>query len=278
MTAIEKMGEYLETDAAGYIVNTASEKLIQEKWRPAVDEIVRAYKEQYGDALHSVYLRGSVAKGKAADGVSDIDTYAFVDLPKEKIDRSWIPQFAEELMRQYPFVNGVELIVSLLEGFEHRRGQRIAIKTQGICLYGKDLDGRIPQLKPGKDTVMHVHSIAKDVQKVRESVSSDNVSAEDVRKECTWIMKRILRTGCELVMERSGKYTRDLYPCYELFVQYYPEQAEEMRRVLDLAINPTKDEQKILTVLDGIGVWVGAEARRVFGDDFVDGRKGNKRA
>jgi len=263
MTEIQKTGDFLRTDKQGHIVNTARVDLIPEKWKPAVDAIVQKAKEQYGDDLHSVYLRGSVAKGKVVENVSDIDTYIIVDLPNEEIDRSWATPFKKELIKKYPFVSDVELIITPLAGLENRKGQKIMIQTQSVCLYGTDLAAQLSPIKPGTGSVQHAQHIERDIHKTKEELQKDLEDGE-IRKECTWIMKRILRTGCELVMERSGKYTRDLYPCYEVFAEYYPEKEKEMWRVLELAINPVAEKEEIQNALSGIGAWISKEVAHIF--------------
>ena len=72
-------------------------------------------------------------------------------------------------------------------------------------------------------------------------------------------MKRILRAGYELVMEKEKGYTRDLYPCYAGFTKYFPEQGSEMRQVLQLALNPTENISTIKNILSTIGMYVAIQ-------------------
>lgn len=256
---IEKLGEYLTLDSDGYILNTTKLSAIQSKWKPCVDEIVDEYKKHYGDALHSVYLRGSVAKGKAIENISDIDTFAVVMLSNEDIDRSWEKGFLNEFMEKHSFVNGVELQASPLEGFEKRRGQKILIKTQSICLYGENIANEIESMKPGLETTQHLQHLGKEILGSIELLQNE-VNEKKILNECTWIMKRILRGAFELVMERSNQYTRDLYLCYEGFSKYYPNQKNEMYLVLEMAVCPTQDVSKITSLLEGIGNFVIQES------------------
>ena len=255
---IQKIGSFLVIDNEGYIVNTVSATNIQPEWREAVNFVINEYRKNYGEALHSVYLRGSVAKGGAIKGISDIDTFAIVNKSKEGVDRDWTGDFRERFNRKFPFINGVELIVSPLEGFENRKGQRILIKTQSICLYGENLADVIPPLKPGLDTIQHLQHLEQEIKKSIEFLSGKH-DEEEIKRECAWIMKRILRGGFELTMERSGQYTRDRYPCYEGFSEYYPEKREGMYEVLKLAVCPTTNKEEIKIVLSDTGLFVAKE-------------------
>lgn len=259
MSEIKNIGSYLEIDSDGYIVNPASIDKIQEKWLKPLEEVKADYLLHFGSHLHSLYVRGSVPKGHAIDYVSDIDTLAFVDLAEEGIDISWSKETNEKIKEKYPFVQGVEIIAIPTEELAENKGDQIMIKTQSALLYGDDLSKKIQPFKPGWETAQHIKRIGKEIENTIEWLQEKH-EAERIERKCTWIMKRLLRSGFELVMERSGKYSRDLYPCYETFSEFYPEKKDEMYKVLELAISPTSDEQMILEVLSGIGKWVAEEA------------------
>jgi hypothetical protein len=80
---IKPIGTFLQTNAEGFIVNTTSLEQIQDEWLPAVEKVTDAYRKHFGTDLHSVYIRGSVAKGQAIHNVSDIDSFAVVTLSRE---------------------------------------------------------------------------------------------------------------------------------------------------------------------------------------------------
>jgi len=116
------------------------------------------------------------------------------------------------------------------------------------------------KMKLGKDLIFHSMSIQSRHKGAikRLDESKDN---EFIRGECQWVMKGIVRVGLELVLERSGKYSRDLYPCYEVFSEYYPEKEAEMKEALYLALNPTGDKEVIKKVIGGLGKWLEEEVK-----------------
>lgn len=248
---IQEIGKYFDTDEEGYLINPASREKIGEEWQPVVNDIVEVYKSQYGDSLHSVYVRGSVAKGDAVPGISDVDTFAYVNLKKDEIKIDWMNSFEKEMSIKYPSVQGVELSVDPIEDAIH---DRILI-LQSACVYGDDLNTEMPKIKVGKETLGHVYSLAKNLAWFDEWVSKAQES-EEIKKSCIWLMKRFLRTGLELTMERAGLYTRDLYPSYKIFTEYYPEKEGEMREALYLALNPTEDLEVIKRIRQTLGVWM----------------------
>jgi len=258
-TEIKPLGSYMDIDEEGYIVNPTSLEKIQEKWLAPLKETKEEYIARFGPALHSLYIRGSVPKGKAIDDISDLDTFAVVNLKEEEIDISWWRELNEKIKQKYPFVEGVEIVAIPLDEFEKSRGDKIMVKTQSLCLHGINLADTIPSYRVGFETTQHIQSIGKKVGDTLTWLQEDK-SEEKIVKKCGWIMKQLLRSASELVMERSGKYTRDLYPCYEIFSEFYPGKKDEMYKVLELAIYPTKDKYLISEVVSGIGKWVAGEA------------------
>ncbi len=75
-------------------------------------------------------------------------------------------------------------------------------------------------------------------------------------------MKTLLRTGFELVMERLGKYTPDLYFCYEAFAQYYPQYESLMRKALYFYLYPDVDKADLALIIDALGPFLVKEVER----------------
>ena len=75
-------------------------------------------------------------------------------------------------------------------------------------------------------------------------------------------MKIIVRAGIALVIVEEHMYTRDLYPAYKLFAKHFPEKEPEMREALQYAIEPSKNSNVILTILNELGSWMINESEK----------------
>lgn len=255
---IEPRGSYFEIDKDGYVINPASLEKIQPEWKPVIDDIIGIYKELYGEKLKQVYVRGSVAKGEAIKYISDIDTFAYVDETAEFLkEHSTNRETRKHLEEKYNFIEGIEMMADPLSEIPND----YIILNQSICVYGTPLE--VPKFKPGKQMVIHAPALHKRMKWFDEFLEKEN-DPQEIKQSCTWIMKGILRAGFEITMERSQRYTRDLYRCYETFAEYYPEKESEMREVLFYALNPTSDKEKIRDVLEGISDWLVLEIPKYF--------------
>ena len=265
MLEIKRVGGFLGIDKDGYIVKEASLDRITEKWKTVIKETIRAYKEHFGENLLSVYVRGSVAKGDAIDGISDLDTIAVLESFSKNKD-TWGDVFSNEMVKKYPFVEKIEITAGTREqAVDPNRAVRIMLKTQAVCVFGKDISSEIPKLRPGKESCQHFRWLQHDLLDSIDFFEGQwGENEEENQKKITWITRRILRTGFELVMEREQKYTRDLHPCYESFSKYYPEKEKLMLTTLNLAINPVLEVNHILRVLKSWLVWMPQEIERIF--------------
>lgn len=251
---IKPMGSYFELDADGYVLNPASLEKVQPRWKPVINEVIEAYKTQYGDKLKNIYIRGSVAKGQAVDSVSDIDTLAYVDLLEEEVEDDWTKNVEADLKLKFPFVEGFELGATPFSEIKAAS----TLLNQSICVYGEPVE--VPKMRPGKEMMRHLPYVEKRMQGFDRRIERASTD-ERIKAACTWVMKDLLRAAFELTMERSNRYTRDLYLCYEGFSEYYPEKANEARNMLHLALNPTTDKDQIISIRQDFSNWLIEESK-----------------
>lgn len=270
---INKCGSYLEVGPDGFVNPIDQSGRIQKKWQPIVDETINFYKTELGDELHSVYIRGSVAKGDAVDFVSDLDSFVVVKSDETDEPES-LDLFHEKMNENYPFCNHVEITAITLDEVKSippKRSRSIweeLVKTQSRCVFGEDLSENI---KPFRVSEMKGHSlyIEKEVfEKLPQYIEEDKNDPDELKSNCMWIMRRLIRSSFDLVMERENKFTRDLYCCYESASKYYPEKESQLREVLNYSLNPTEKYEEWLPLVNEVCKWVVKEGNKYFGSDL----------
>ena len=257
------IGRLWPIDADGWIVNDAGPDQIAAPYRVAVAAAVCAYREQLGAALHSVYVRGTVPRGQAVPGVSDLDCFAVALGDPAELGDGWLKPVSAQLAAAHPIVSDVQLeIWPYAELLVTDRFSELCflLKTQSACVWGQDLAPRLPRFKP--DAIVANNDISQIQPDIAEAIAAlqADASAHNVLYWCRRIMKNMLRTGFSLVMLDERQFTRDLKLCYDYFAKRYPAQAIEMRRVLELAIQPSADCNCVLAVLNTFGSWLIVEA------------------
>lgn len=250
-------------DAGGFILSDASPDKILPPYQAAVAAAVAAYRKHLGTQLSGVYVRGTVPRGQAVPGVSDLDCFAVVSGAAEDLDDTWLKAAGAEIAQAQPIVSDVQLeIWPLAEVLVTDRFSEMSflLKTQSACVWGQDLAPRLPRFKPDAIVANNdISQIRPDIEEAIAALHADG-SPPRVLYWCRRIMKNILRTGFSLVMLDEGVFTRDLKLCYEFFARQYPGQDQAMRRVLELAIQPTSDRGVVLDLLTTFGAWMIARA------------------
>lgn len=263
MKEVKRIGDVCKVDADGVILNSSSMNNVSANFKNAIFFFKGALLSCFQDEIHSVYVRGSVPRGFGIEGVSDVDTILITVSKEEKI--SALDKIEQELIERYPFVNGVEMSVFSLEEVletSHFAIIPFMIKTHSICIYGDNLQKKLPQYRADKALAnAHIYHLKPLLLQAKDELVG-NEDPEDVKDCCVWIMKIIIRCGLAFVIEGEQTYTRDLYPAYELFTKHYPEKEGEMRKALQYAVNPSEDIEAILAFLDSFGDWMIDEAEK----------------
>lgn len=252
------MGETLRVDDQGFLVSRASAGAMQSPWREAVAELTERYSVMDGFGL---YVRGSVANGTAVPGISDLD---YIVLLAGPVDAALIDAWDADLAKRHRGISKVDRLEIQWEGTVACLGEPAAflLSCQSSWVSGEDITPLLPRFAPGRSTRLNSRGFDGWLDARLDKL--DGRPAHPVAADgCTWMMKWLLRVGFELVMERDRSYTRDLYPCWDRFIHYYPERREQMWGVLDWALNPITDRLQIRDVVGDLGGFLRDELRAI---------------
>jgi uncharacterized protein len=262
-TPILRIGGAQPVDAAGCIVNPCAAELVAGPWRAAVGALVAGCREEFGMALHSAHLRGSVPRGLAVDGLSDLDAIAVVEGTPAG-NPAWKAALDQRVREAHPGCRSVDLRLwplQFLTGLPAGHPVRFALKTQGLCVWGPDPAAAWPPVPLGQArTVLEALPLA--LARMHEVLAqAPGTDPALMRQRCRWLAKKIVRAGFELVAQRERAYTRDLVPCWEAFARHHPGHAAAMRQVLAMAVDPSTEPGRIRDAI-ALGAWVLAEDAR----------------
>lgn len=262
---IRRIGSYLELDEHGYLQSRADAANVKGEWLRAVRMLVNAYLERWGENIHSIYVRGSLVKGLAVEGVSDIDSFAVLmpgKVQTESYDEFgvWAEEIKQNIQKALPFVAGVEFGLETFGRVRERDNPyTFIIQTEAACMYGESLVESIDPYRLSPEVAFQTRYFEQHLEQF--SAEYPDEPEADKPEYLVWLMRRFLRLGMELVMVDERRYTRDLYLCHESFAKHYPGQAAEMFRALELAVNP-KTGAAIESFVQEFGIWLTREAER----------------
>ena len=135
------------------------------------------------------------------------------------------------------------------------------IKHHSVCISGDNIQDKIPDFKLSTIPRSY-YDLGKIIEKLKRNLFDPNVDPSRIKMMMGWISKKIVRNGFELIMDDSDVYTRDLYQCWKLFSEKYPEKEDLMKKALEKAIYPTEDRNDLFNIFNGIGDWIVKEIER----------------
>lgn len=224
---IQKIGRYLVTDEDGFLLPDVAKHYISAGWQALINQVIDFIEKNESDNIVSVYLRGSVPRGLAIDFVSDLDLILIGKNPQEELDEKTI-SFKKEMAMQFPFCNGIEWEIDDVVIFQKKLDDPVysyiakTLKTQALHLWGVDFAKDLPKVRPGKEMVMHAYHFEDDWRRFHQKMATQLVQ-DRIDSLNLWMGKRIMRTAFELASLKRPLFTRDIYFCYELAAEEYPE-------------------------------------------------------
>jgi uncharacterized protein len=240
-------GSFFEVDADGCIVNPCATALVPKTLWPVVNAIIAEYDEVYGPELLAVYLRGSAPRGQYMPLVSDLDVVGVVRLEDDAYYQLWTDLGWDDAKAKIRarFLDAPSLDFALAfynPTFPDLYHPGIfVLKTQALCVWGEDITKAWPAFKIDSSIAFQHRWLVQDWETWKGEWRGSQTTARKTAFLQSFA-KTVLRAGFELVMEREGRYTVDLYPCWQAFSRHYPDQAHNMEAALLSYLNPTLPE------------------------------------
>ncbi len=255
-------------DAEGFIAREGSLARVPRAFRPVVAAARDGLTDVFGRRLHSAYLYGSIPRGTARVGRSDLDLLLALRAEPTEADRADARALGAALDAEFEQIDGHGTLLfsreRLLSDLErHDLGWFLAC----LCtpLLGEDLAARLPRYRPdslpARETNGDLHLL---LPSWRRRIAETDDTAEARRPLVRFMSRHLVRTGFTLVMPRWNGWTSDLREMAEAFAGYYPERAE-VRAAAVLGREPTGDAAVLRSYVDDLGPWLAGEYARVHG-------------
>ena len=261
-------------------------------FEPVVADIRDLVAARFGTRLHSAYLYGSIPRGTAVPGVSDLDAVILLrDDPPDTdthanaanaaagtdvrarlgrgdsvpADSAAAAELAVTLDERHEIIDGAGLLCwpvpRILDPAER---YDLGFFLACLCtpLLGEDVARWLPRYRPTRRLARDTNGdITAFLDRARASLDGSG----DIRRLCRSVTRKLVRTGFTLVMPRWGGWTSDLFVAARVFGEYYPAQAEAMADTAVLARAPAGDAAIVSDLIGGLGGWLAQEYGRTVG-------------
>jgi uncharacterized protein len=235
---------------------------------PVVEAARARIAETFATRLHSAYLYGSIPRGTAIPGASDLDVLIVLHDEPTDADRVAARALEATLDDAFPQINGAGIVlgsasVTLSELERYDGGFFVAC----LCtpLLGEDLARRLPRYRPTGLLARETNGDLALVLPRWRAQAAQAVTDADRQTLSRSVGRRLVRSGFTLIMPRWGGWTSDLNASAELFGRYYPDRAGPMRVAAAAARTPSADPAVLALLIDDLGPWLAAEYTAVHG-------------
>jgi len=262
-------GQRRGLDAQGYIEREGSLAKIPHAFRPVVALARDRVVDVFGPRLNGAYLYGSIPRGTARVGRSDLDLLLALREEPTDADRADAAALGEELDKEFPQIDGVgTLLFSLARLLSDLERYDLGWFVACLCtpLLGEDLAEYLPRYRPDSRLARETNGdLALLLPRWRERITDADDTEEARRPLVRFMSRHLVRTGFTLVMPRWNGWTSDLREMAEAFAAYYPERAEQLRAAAVLGYEPTGDRAVLRSYVDDLGPWLAEGYARVHG-------------
>lgn len=244
------MQRYRETDSDILIQNTCSRTKIARCFRPLIEAAAQTYNEVLADRVVSIRLLGSVARGEAVIGQSDIDFMGLLDTMPPATALQALQQHAKRLRQVYPLVARVDLEavpIADLSAF-----QRLVLSSDSLHLYGIDTLTQPEQTMDRAELAALVTPNPLElIQGYRAAVQGIGVGHDDetLRLYSRVTGKDLLKCLRAIALRRGGAYEKSIERIYDQVTALVPEYWALADKLIALYRHPITDRDAVLAVL-----------------------------
>lgn len=254
-------------DADGYVLPDVSLGFVRPPYDSVLPATARVVRDDFGNRLHSTYLYGSVVRGTAVPGRSDLDiTVVLIDEP-DADDRQAATRVESRLAEWFPFLFDARVEfthVIEVRSASQRYGWQFFIRDFCVCIDGEDLRPSLPRTKPGPEAAFGLHDdFPERLARARENLGSSSQGEFD--RDALRIPRKLIQVLFAVVMAQTGAWATVLEDQAAVAVGAFPERAAEIKECLRLARDPRPDQRSVRQLVATLGAWV----ERLFEQEVV---------
>lgn len=278
--AMVAQGRSMRLDPDGYIIPEADLDKVQPEYRGVPQAAAEVLMERFGSRLHSGYVYGSVVRGNATPGRSDLDLLVVLLTAATGADQAAATDVAAVLQERYPVLAAVGVgctHVNEVLSADERYGLQVFLRELSVCVCGEDLRSRLPRTRPGAAIAAGFHQDTPAVLARARAALSSATDPDVLQRTCRAASRRMVQAAFAIVMARDGVWATVLAEQAAIVGDAFPEWAQAARCAAQQGRQPVADAGVVGELLATFGRWVeealasllagpagsGAEPRRV---------------
>lgn len=204
---------------------------VQPEFQRLVDDARAAIASDLGEALDSLYLYGSVARGCARAGFSDLDLTIVLTRPLSGQESARLEQLRQDLQLRHSEVVKIDFDLGTRQEVldpAHLYSWGYWLKHECRCIHGADLAQQFEAFEPSRAIAQAVNGdyvqVLNDYLQ-RIAATRDDTEALRLQREAA---RKLIRATNVLRPCSGGFWPRTLEEFADCFAQLHPEMAQPM--------------------------------------------------
>lgn len=241
-------------DRAGYVQSNIAIENVSEEFQFVLNESISSLVRELGGKLHSIYLYGSVGRGNAVFGESDLDLSIIVNTTLSEAEEAILNQLELDICCRYEAISKLEFDVGsyaqamIANDYEWQ----FWLKHMCVCVWGDDLRESISPYKPSLKVGLEMNKdISHRLLNALNRLNENNYLAEGKS-----IAKKILRTHYALYSEIDNSFYDSLPEIAACLQRYEPEMKNSIEDALSMAKGLVASQQNVVEFINGYGRFV----------------------
>ncbi len=223
---------------------------MDQRYTPLVEAAIQTYRVLFDADLLDVRLLGSVARGEAIPGASDIDFLALVRRAPQPAELDHLARHEDGLRRTYPVVARVDLEAECLAELSAFR--RLVLSSDSLSVFGSD---QLTRPRQHVDRVELARLVTPDGRRLicgyRAAIEDlDPTDREGIVRYARVVGKDLLRCLRQAAILRGGAYETNIGAIYEQVSALVPEHRALARALYELYRRPRVDKAVVLRILN----------------------------
>ncbi len=231
--------------------NQTSLARVPPEYLPLLGDVTALLQAALGPTLREVRVLGSVARGNAVPGSSDLDVLAVTleDVPEDV--RRDLDKRTRALAAQYPLVTKVDLQMMSDGAIAAHPEYELIVRTDSFCLTGEDryTTGEVTLPVAQLADLWHpdIDGILRDYE---TALRNPTLPADEVVRYTRLTGKDMLKCFQRRRLLEHGIYERDMEFVYEALRRHLPGDAPLFDRLWAMYCHPTAGRDAAIAVLE----------------------------
>ena len=251
----------MAVDSNGYIT-LPKYKEIQPEYSGVVEEVITKLTSNFPDLVHSLYVYGSVATGRARLEKSDLDLTVIFNSEPNQITTDKLLVIHSELEKNNPIVSKIDFDCGVLPQVLDPKSLfnwGYWLKHHCVCVYGENLSLKFNPFKPSKAIAIAVNG---NFLQILEKLTAQMLKAQDAKEQILLqraVARKIIRSTNILRSDEDNDWPETLLEYRSRFNSRYPSLTAEMDYFLEISSEPQGNIAEFIKRVKSFSFWLNTE-------------------